>query len=510
MDNAAGLYRQLEMERHQYLERARDGAKLTIPQLMPEEGHGDQRFPTGYQSLGARGVNNLASKLLLALMPPGQPFFRLKADPMFVEQQAQGDPQLKSDLDSALAKVESAVMTKVDSESIRIGIFAALKQLIIAGNTLLYLPDSGGLRVFRLDRYVLKRDPMGNVLRIITKEDLDPRALPGELRATLELSEEDDGKKTVELYTWAERKDNDTWVIQQSVKGEVLVEEEYPQEEMPFIPLRITALDGEDYGSSIVEEVMGDLVSLEQLSKAVVEGARMSARAVMMIRPNSTVDPRELSQATNGGMVTGAPEEVSFLQVGKQADMRVAAETINRLKESLSYAFLLNSAVQRNAERVTATEIRLVAQELEDTLGGVYSVLSQELQLPMVRKLLRRMEDNEEVTKLPEGLVEPVVVTGLDALGRGRELNSLVQALQTAAAVIGPETVAQTLNFDNFLSRVFTGVGVDPAGLVKTPEQLAQESQLAQQQAMIQQLGPEAMRQGGQIIQQQQRGEGEG
>ncbi|WP_416142518.1 portal protein [Escherichia coli] len=47
-----------------------------------------------------------------------------------------------------------------------------------------------------------------------------------------------------------------------------------------------------------------------------------------------------------------------------------------------------NSAVQRTGERVTAEEIRYVASELEDTLGGVYSILSQELQLPLVRVLL--------------------------------------------------------------------------------------------------------------------------
>ena len=33
-----------------------------------------------YQSVGSRGVNNLASKLLLLLFPPNSPFFRLSVD----------------------------------------------------------------------------------------------------------------------------------------------------------------------------------------------------------------------------------------------------------------------------------------------------------------------------------------------------------------------------------------------------------------------------------------------
>ena len=50
----------------------------------------------------------------------------------------------------------------------------------------------------------------------------------------------------------------------------------------------------------------------------------------------------------------------------------------------MSYAFLLNTAIQRDAERVTAQEIRYMAQQLETAMGGIYSLLSQEFQLPLV------------------------------------------------------------------------------------------------------------------------------
>ena len=64
-------------------------------------------------------------------------------------------------------------------------------------------------------------------------------------------------------------------------------------------------------------------------------------------------------------------------------DFRVAQESAQKIEERLAAAFLLNSSVQRDAERVTAEEVRFMAQELESTLGGVYSVLSQEFQLPL-------------------------------------------------------------------------------------------------------------------------------
>lgn len=67
----------------------------------------------------------------------------------------------------------------------------------------------------------------------------------------------------------------------------------------------------------------------------------------------------------------------------------------------MSFAFLLNSAVQRQGERVTAEEIRYVAGELEDTLGGVYSILAQELQLPLAKRLLNQQQAIGAMAQLP-------------------------------------------------------------------------------------------------------------
>ena len=59
----------------------------------------------------------------------------------------------------------------------RVVVFEALKHLIVAGNALLFV-DKSGLRVFPLSQFVIERDPMGNVLEIITKESIHYNALP--------------------------------------------------------------------------------------------------------------------------------------------------------------------------------------------------------------------------------------------------------------------------------------------------------------------------------------------
>ena len=106
-----------------------------------------------------------------------------------------------------------------------------------------------------------------------------------------------------------------------------------------------------------------------------VESAAASSKVVFMVRPNSSTKKIELSRASNGDIITGSRDDVSTLQVEKQYDLRVVSEAIQRFEERMSYAFLLNSAVQRDADRVTAEEIRYMANELETALGGVYSLL---------------------------------------------------------------------------------------------------------------------------------------
>jgi hypothetical protein len=147
----AKRYSQLESERDTFLERGREAARLTIPTLLPEEGHSSSSiYATPYQGIGARGVNNLASKLLLALLPPNSPFFRLTIDDFDLQQLA-GDN--RGQVEEGLARIERAAMSEIEGKSIRVPTFEALKLLIVTGNALVYMPKEGGMKVFRPDRY---------------------------------------------------------------------------------------------------------------------------------------------------------------------------------------------------------------------------------------------------------------------------------------------------------------------------------------------------------------------
>ena len=492
----AKQYENMSADRESFLARARSCAELTIPTLMPPDGHGNTtQFITPFQSVGARGVNNLASKLLMTLLPPNTPFFRLTIDDFDLTELG-GDARGKAE--EALSRIERSATQEVESKAIRVPTFEALKQLIVTGNALIHMPPKSGMKVFRLDRYVIQRDTMGNLLKIIVKETVSYDTLPKEiLEALLENPDylADTSKKECDLFTCI-RKVGKKFEVHQEVHGVIIpsTKGSYTEDKLPWMALRFIAVDGNDYGRSFVEELYGDLKSLESLTGAIVEGSAASAKVLFMLRPNGTTKMRSIADAPNGAIVSGAAEDVTTLQVQKFNDFRVAQETMNTITERLAFSFLLNSSVQRNAERVTAEEVRYMAQELETALGGIYSVLSQEFQVPMVNLLLGKMQKEGKMPKFPKDTLKPQIVTGLEALGRGQDLNKLSQFLQMLQP-LGAEVIASELNISDYLARLGASLGIDTQGLVKSEEQKMQEQQ-AQQEQMQQQQQMQMMEKG--------------
>jgi hypothetical protein len=477
----AKRYSQLEGERDTFLERGREAARLTIPTLLPDEGHSSSTiYSTPYQGIGARGVNNLASKLLLALLPPNSPFFRLTIDDFDLKEVA-GDN--RGQVEEGLARIERAAMQEIEGRAIRVPAFEALKLLIVTGNALVYMPKKGGMKVFRPDRYCVKRDAMGNVLEIVIKETVSPQMLPEEVQAMLPPS--DTPTKNLDMYTCVMREGNG-WKTKQEVAGMVIPSSEgkYREDQNPFIPLRFIRIDGEDYGRGFIEEYIGDLRSLESLTRAIVQGSAASAKLLFLVRPNGSTKANQLAKAANGTFVTGDANDVSALQVQKSGDFRVALETVRMINDRLSAAFLLNSSVQRNAERVTAEEVRFMAQELETALGGVYSILSQEFQMPLINLLLDVLVREGKMPKMPKDTVKPTVVTGIEALGRGQDLNKLATFLQYLQP-LGAEVIASEMNLNDYIDRLAASLGIDTSGLIKSDEQKQMEAM--QQQMMMQQ-----------------------
>ena len=214
MGNAEERYRALEHSRQSYLDRARDCSQITIPSLIPPDAHNETSdLYTPFQGIGARGVNNLASKLSLALLPPNAPFFRFMVEPYTLKQMAE-EPEARTNVEKQLGEYERAVMSEIESAGDRVAVHEALKHLIVGGNVLLHVgPDK--VRVFHLDSYVVNRSPSGDVLEVITVEHVSPNSLDKATAAKIQGKLEGD-EKTLEVYTYVERKTNSSTFIRRS------------------------------------------------------------------------------------------------------------------------------------------------------------------------------------------------------------------------------------------------------------------------------------------------------
>lgn len=492
MATAKERFSKLDGKRNQVLTRGRDAANITIPALMPPEGADENTtLSTPYQSLGSRGINNLASKLRLSLFPPGQPFFQFKIADDTLAMIADEDPEAGDQIESMLQGLENDALDELEQGSDAVILHAAIKQLIVVGNVLLHMPKKESSRVFRLQNYVVVRDASGNWFEIVAREVVSKFTLPEDVKVTLDAIADDD--EDVTIYTHIKKVGQKAeWYQEIDEKTVPNSEGKSDYDNCPYIPLRWSALENENYGRGHVEEYIGDLRSLEDLSKDLVSFSAAAAKVIFLDKPNSTTDLEALQEAESGEFVEGNIDDIGVLQVNKLQDFQVVKSQIDGLSLRISHAFLLTTGTVRNAERVTAEEIRMQAQELEDVLGGVYTVLAAELQHKVVRRLIERLKAKGRFPSLPSGTLTPVIVTGFEALGRGHELNKLRQYFVDGTQMFGDDFMAE-FSAGAVADRLATHHNVDIKALLKTDEAKQAEADAAQQNMMSEKaIGPVA------------------
>lgn len=489
-EGAKVTYDSLTSDRRPYTDRAVNCAKLTIPSLFPDSSDDKSTsWDTPYSSIGARGVNNLASKLILALLPPNSPFFRLSLDDQLKEQysaqntqgtDAQGnDATVLTQVETRLQQLESLIMHYLDSIQTRPTAFECIKQLLVSGNALMFFPPKeGGVKSYRLWNYVLERDSLGTIIKIVHVDHVGYATLPQDVQNLNE--QEHKPEDIVDIYTYV-CLSGQNYLSFQELDGKAIEgsQQTYPVDKTPYIAPRLFKVDGESYGRSFCETYYGDLKAVDSLSKAVLQFSNLAAQCYFLVNPASQTNVRKLKDAKTGDFVAGRIEDIGVLQLNKSFDLQVATQQIAAIESRLSFAFLLSSVVQREGDRVTAEEVKTVASELEDTLGGVYSLLAQEFQLPLVRRLMSQLQSQSAMPDLPKGAVEPIITTGLEALGRDIDLQKLMNIVQIAQSV--PQA-AQAIDWSVWLQSVLTSMGVDTTGgLVKSASQMQAEQE--QQQA---------------------------
>ena len=142
--NARQRYDELASQRNEFLDIAVECSRLTLPYLISDDVSNrptHKRLRTPWQSVGAKSVVTLASKLMLALLPPQTTFFKLQ-----VNDSALGEEipvEARSELDLSFSKMERMVMDYINASNDRVVVHQAIKHLIVGGNALIFMGKDG-------------------------------------------------------------------------------------------------------------------------------------------------------------------------------------------------------------------------------------------------------------------------------------------------------------------------------------------------------------------------------
>lgn len=472
--------------RSETLTRCERYAGWTLPNIFPDDPLMEyDEMQNDYQSVGAQAVTNLANKIMMALFQPSRPFFRMQ---LTQDQRASIGGDLDSaQIDAALAETERAAMRELDKINARVVMTAIIQHLIITGNALLYMPTQGKMQMYSLRDYIVKRDLSGNPLKIVMRETKSVSGLPEHLRAlAMEAGYEDDAD--VSIFTGVCKTGENKFVSWQELEDLCYCQEQigiYDDKTIPWIPLTWNLCRNKDYGTGLVENYAGDFWTLSTLAEAILDYTTIATDVKNLVNPAGMTDVREITEARSGAYVHGREEDIYVHTPQITNSAQFLQEQFSAVERRLGAAFLLNTAVTRQAERVTAEEIRMQAHELESSLGGVYSNLATELQLPLATRLLSK------INKVFKD-IEPTIVTGLESLSRNSELDRMRYFFQDLIGLAEvPEQVAKRLDYADLIAVLGAGHGVDYKKFLKDENQVKAEDKARAEQAAAQQ-GAEA------------------
>lgn len=484
-----------------FLRRCERYAALTIPKLCLPNGHNPTNSPTtqDYQSLGAALVNHLNNKVLLALFRPGDPFFRLDPGKKTKAELAQIG-MTPEDLATLLAGKELDAVSVLDQRAIRPKLYQAGRHVVALGNALLELPnDKKDARVYGIRSFCVKRTATGAVHTLAINERMRFDELEKDVRDCCPNKQAD---SEINLYRIITRQDDGTYHMVQAVDEvqlPVQFEGKWPADKLPFHVLVWDLADEADYATGLVEDHEGDFEALSALSESLLDGSILTTEMRWLVNPGGVTTIEDFRKSVNGDAIAGQEGDVAAVNGGDPRAIEICLKVIEAYSQRLARAFLLQSAMTRDAERVTAEEIRALAMELETAFGGVYSQLGLSWQKPVALWCLKDVDMDIHGTDLTV-----TVITGLDALTRNAQLEKLRAALGDLALFEQlPDGLKARLDWRRIAEFVGQGRGVNLVPYLKSEEQYRAEQEQAMKDQATTAAGVSAGEAAGQMAAQQ-------
>lgn len=474
----------------------------TLPHLMaePSVAGSHQILQRDYQEIGALLVNNLGAKLASLLFPGSVPFFKVEPSEALLRK-ADQTGRTRTEVSAGLAKMELMASKRLFINASYNQLVQAMKHLVVTGNVVLHRDKA--LRrtsAYGLQAFSLRRDGKGTMLDLIVHEQTSFAGLSPEIQRVLRLKNptrfvlsEQRFDMNVDMYTRVERKYGKSGTVyyeesQQVEDIDVGTAGIYPEHLCPWTVVAWSLIPGEHYGRGLVEDFAGGFAKLSDLSEALALYGISVMKFVNLVAPGQGANIDELQTAETGEYVQGTKDGVTVHETGDYQKIVAIGQQIEATFSNLARAFMYKGNT-RQAERVTAYELQLEAQEANTVLGGNYSSLAESVQVPTAHLLLTEV-DPGTLQGIISGDLKLDIEAGIPALGRAAAVQAILTVARDAAAVVPALTqLDKRVNPARLMDLFYAGSSVITSDFFFTADEQAQkdkaEQQINQGQAQI-------------------------
>ena len=347
---------------------------------------------------------------------------------------------------------------------------------------------------------------------------MDPENLPEELQGIEGttpgyVGEQNNGTAKLEpvfiRVVWSPKDDSTKpWKLEGEFRGQKVAEYANSYRHSPYTPLRYSAIAGENYGRSLIEENLGVIRSLEGISAALVDIADASSQVIPLVDPSGVLEVADLLDRENLEPVSGRDTDLNIKHLGNPGQTQTLLAYFELLSQEVGRIFLVDSSTQPTGERVTAFQSRVFAEEHFQALSGVLTGLTRELMIPVIQFRMDLMVDGERLpaevrdSVAPNGAATIRVRSGLEALDREIQNQKLVQFVEFLS-VMPPEEIQDDVIWRGIIDRYAATLIYNTEGVLKDPEQAASDRQQRNAAALQQQAGEQAIQSAGAIAEAQ-------
>lgn len=510
--DAKKTYSDLQGKSSDFMTLAVSCSELTIPNFVYDGDDVPISTDNGlFTSAGTKGLEELISNLMITLFPPGKSFYYLTPNQEISTEVSQLTAENgKSLLEKDLMMPISYTSRLFDSMRLREDIHSALKVAAMGGGSLLKIDfeNTEKSKHYTLNNYRCTTNELTKQIEeFVIREKINYSSLDSEILKELNVDEEQMNKEA-ELYTHCKFDATEKKYIVYQQIDEIKIKDsqvEYDQDTLPYIHIVINKVYGSSYGFGLVYSTYADLKNLNETSKSLVDHSIQNSMTRYFLDPTGQTRLQDVLNSKNGDIIRGRASDLTGMQPTATTQSVTTMNFVQYLEQKISKYFMSKQVDYGNRDRVTSTEILNNASSIDSGMGGLYSSISPQIQLPLAKLLLKH-------SGAEKGLFDETdikIITGLEAINQGKEATSLMSFINAMAvmAQYKPDAFA-AIDLNEYTKRVAVANQIDPTGLIISQQEM-QQRQIQEQQQQLAMQGAQgavdnALQADAQAIQQQQ------